>query len=186
MRKQLLIVLLVCTSGQLLARKVRMSIQDAILTAELIVVGTIADTAGDTYTLTIDELVHGQPNGPNIRVRKWKEWTCDSRNFKIEQGQRLVLLLKRDSLGYAPINESTGEIVIRNDSLAPHYQRVRPMPLADFTEGIRIVRCHYKPDPAPTQKMGEFCSQLDWDAVRRSDGFAAVLIRKIEYDESMR
>ena len=163
-----------------------MSIYDVILSADLVVVGSIEDPSDEAYTFNIEEIVHGTVEGSSISVQKWKEWTCDSRAFEIKKGQRLVLLLRLDSLGYSPINASTGEIPIVNDSIALRYEPLRPMPVPEFTRGVRVLRCRYPPAALPAQNEREFCSTLDWKAARKSDEFCAWMIRKIEDREARR
>lgn len=178
MRSTLLLVLL-CCSATLSAKKMTMFMLDVILRADLVVVGTIDDPSGDAYTLIVDEVVHGSPASSIIRVRKWQPWICDSRIFKIERGQRLVLLLQRDSLGYMPINASTGEIPIENDSIVLRYQG-KKMPVVEFTRAVHLVCCFYRPDPRKPSGSELPCHGIDREAALRSEDYAGQLLRQMQ------
>lgn len=84
--------------------------------ADLIVDGTISKVSKNEYEFEISQFVKGK-SGSKIKVLIWKEWLCDPRIKELKSGQRLILFLEKTSYGnFAPINDSTGEIYIDNDS----------------------------------------------------------------------
>lgn len=145
---RILILLAIIGSAPCSAKKMEMDMGSVILNAELIVVGEIISNGIGSYSFRIQETLHGDTSLRNIRVDKWKEWTCDTRSFEIAKGQRLVLLLGKGKSGYYPFNDSTGEIPIANDSIRARsgYYDVLPRSLSvrEFAEAVRALRacCH--------------------------------------------
>lgn len=87
-----------------------------ISSADLIVDGKVSKVSKNEYEFTISEFVKGK-SGFKINVSIWEEWLCDPRIKVLAKGQRLILFLKKTENGnYAPINESTGEIYVDNDT----------------------------------------------------------------------
>jgi hypothetical protein len=83
--------------------------------ADLIVDGKISKVSSNEYELEIDDFVKGQ-SSTSIKVKIWKEWTCDSRIEKAQIGQRLILFLTQSENGkYEIINGSTGELIVGKD-----------------------------------------------------------------------
>jgi len=84
--------------------------------ADLIVDGTISKVSKKEYEFTISQFVKGK-SALKIKVSIWKEWICDPRIKELKTGQRLILFLEKSPYGnFSPINDSTGEIYIDNDS----------------------------------------------------------------------
>lgn len=125
-----------------------MAIESVILSADLIVIGEILNDGIGTYAFSVQETLYGDTALKTIRVKKWEEWACDSRDFKINEGQMLLLLLGKDVSDYYPINASTGEIPIQGDSIPAHngYYDVLPhaVPMREFGAAVRALRacCH--------------------------------------------
>ncbi|SFD90361.1 hypothetical protein SAMN05216297_11491 [Flavobacterium phragmitis] len=52
-----------------------------------------------------------------INVVIWEEWLCDPRIKELKKGQRLILFLEKLPNGsFYPVNESTGELYVDNNS----------------------------------------------------------------------
>ena len=140
----LLLAGLLLSAGLCSAKKMEMAIESVILSADLIVIGEIVSDGIDTYVFSVQETLHGDTALKTIRVKKWEEWTCDSRDFKIKEGQQLILLLGKDDSDYYPINASTGEIPIRHGSIPSRngYYDVLPraVPVLEFSEAVRALR----------------------------------------------
>jgi hypothetical protein len=130
------------------AKKVQMAIESVILSADLIVIGEIKSVGIGSYAFSIQQTLHGDTALKTIHVQKWKEWTCDARSFELEKGQRLVLLLGKGRSGYYPINASTGEIPIRQDTIPSRsgYYEILPhaTTVEEFGTAVRALRgcCH--------------------------------------------
>jgi hypothetical protein len=138
-----------CLFMKVEAKKYVYGMDVVVLTADLIVIGTIQGEAAGAYSFRIEETIHGTPDNIVITVKKWKQWTCDYRTFKITPGQRLLLLLSHDGGHYSPINESTGEIPMENDSLELYHERAvvvdnairgYRMHLNEFREAAKALR----------------------------------------------
>lgn len=87
-----------------------------IAKSDLIVDGTISKVSKNEYEFTISQFVKGK-SGSKIKVQIWKEWICDPRIKELKIGQRLILFLENLPNGnFSPINDSTGEIYVDNDS----------------------------------------------------------------------
>ncbi|CAI2768077.1 hypothetical protein [Flavobacterium collinsii] len=87
-----------------------------IAKADLIVDGTISKVSKNEYEFTISQFVKGK-SALKIKVSIWKEWICDPRIKELKTGQRLILFLEKSPNGnFNPINDSTGEIYVDNDS----------------------------------------------------------------------
>jgi hypothetical protein len=87
-----------------------------IAKADLIVDGTISKVSKNEYEFTISQFVKGR-SALKIKVSIWKEWICDPRIKELKTGQRLILFLEKSPNGnFSPINDSTGEIYVDNDS----------------------------------------------------------------------
>ncbi|MEN2399502.1 hypothetical protein GKZ90_0006920 [Flavobacterium sp. MC2016-06] len=87
-----------------------------IAKADLIVDGTISKVSKNEYEFTISQFVKGKSSA-KIKVSIWKEWLCDPRIKELKTGQRLILFLEKTAYGnFSPINGSTGEIYVDNDS----------------------------------------------------------------------
>ena len=87
-----------------------------IAKADLIVDGTISKVSKNEYEFTISQFVKGR-SALKIKVSIWKEWICDPRIKELKTGQRLILFLEKSPSGnFSPINDSTGEIYVDNDS----------------------------------------------------------------------
>ncbi|WP_123907092.1 hypothetical protein [Flavobacterium johnsoniae] len=87
-----------------------------IAKANLIVDGTISKVSKNEYEFTISQFVKGK-SGSKIKVSIWKEWICDPRIKELKTGQRLILFLEKTPYGnFSPINDSSGEIYVENDS----------------------------------------------------------------------
>jgi len=144
----LLLTTLLLSTGLCSAKKMQMAIESVILSADLIVIGEIKSDGVGSYVFGIQETLYGDSSLQTVRVQKWKEWTCDSRGFEIRKGQRLVLLLGKGKAGYYPVNDSTGEIPLRQDTVPsgngfyevlPHAAHIK-----EFGEAVRALRmcCH--------------------------------------------
>lgn len=161
MRGALLSIMLLST-GLCWAKKMEMAIESVILSADLIVIGEIENDGIGSYKFSVQETLHGDTALKTIRVKKWEEWTCDSRSFKVKKGQRLLLLLGKDDSDYYPINASTGEIPIRHGSIPPRngYYDVLPraVPIEEFSEAVLALRacCHI------TAVRNDFGYFYDW------------------------
>ncbi|MFB9080478.1 hypothetical protein ACFFLS_20300 [Flavobacterium procerum] len=84
--------------------------------AVLIVDGTISKVSKKEYQFTISEFVKGKSN-LKINVVIWEEWLCDPRIKELKAGQRLILFLEKLPNGnFYPINESTGELYVDDNS----------------------------------------------------------------------
>ncbi|WP_433763773.1 hypothetical protein [Flavobacterium ginsenosidimutans] len=84
--------------------------------AVLIVDGKISKVSENEYQFTINEFVKGKSSS-KINVAIWKEWICDPRIKELKTGQRLILFLEKLPNGnYYPINDSTGELYVDNNS----------------------------------------------------------------------
>ncbi|WP_123947548.1 hypothetical protein [Flavobacterium reichenbachii] len=84
--------------------------------AVLIVDGTVSKISKNEYQFTITQFIKGKSSS-KINVVIWKEWLCDPRIKELKAGQRLILFLEKTPYGnFAPINDSTGEIYIDNDT----------------------------------------------------------------------
>lgn len=84
--------------------------------ADLIVDGTISKVSKNDYEFTINQFIKGN-SVSKIKVSIWEEWLCDPRIKELKTGQRLILFLERNSYGnLTPINESTGELYIDNNT----------------------------------------------------------------------
>jgi hypothetical protein len=144
------------------AKKMEMAIESVILSADLIVIGQIESDGIGSYAFSVQETLHGDTALKTIRVKKWKEWTCDSRDFKIKKGQRLLLLLGKEESDYYPINASTGEVPVRHGSIPSRngYYDVLPraVPVEEFSEAVRALRacCHI------TAVRNDFGYFYDW------------------------
>ena len=87
-----------------------------IAKADLIVDGTISKVSKNEYEFTISQFVKGR-SALKIKVSIWNEWICDPRIKELKNGQRLILFLEKSPNGnFSPINDSTGEIYVDNDS----------------------------------------------------------------------
>lgn len=130
------------------AKKMVMAMESVILHADLIVIGEVESVGTGSYSFRISETVSGPADLQTIRVEKWEEWTCDQRGFVIKPGQKLLLLLDKSGSHYGPINDSTREIALRNDSVPARsgFYDVLPRPVstAEFSEAARALRacCH--------------------------------------------
>jgi hypothetical protein len=184
--------LLIALSGpSLFAKKMITGIDAVILSADLIVVGVIEHNGSGTYSFRVDRTVYGDTSLHSISVVKWKEWTCDTRMFKIQRGQQLVLLLSHDEKGFHPINASTGEIPVEKDSIVLRYEERVHVPyeshpyrltVQEFCDGVTaLLHCcklqgelGYFHDPIWT------CSDDERTTVRKKEDFAAWLYRRVE------
>jgi hypothetical protein len=87
-----------------------------IAKSDLIVDGTISKVSKNEYESTISQFVKGK-SVSKIKVSIWKEWICDPRIKELKICQRLILFLEKLPNGnFNPINDSTGEIYVDNDS----------------------------------------------------------------------
>ena len=191
MRGLLLTILILC-AGLCSAKKVEMAIEPVILSADLIAIGEINSDGIGAYSFTVEETLHGDTSLKTIDVQKWKEWTCDSRDFKIKKGQRLLLLLGKEGSNYYPINASTGEIPIRHGSIPSRngYYDVHPrtIPVSEFSEAVRALRacCHIT---AVRNDFGYFydwvwdCSPEDRSARTAKNEMAKLLFERMDKRE---
>lgn len=84
--------------------------------ADLIVDGVISKVSKDKYEFTISQFVKGR-SAIKINVSIWKEWLCDPRIKELKPGQRLILFLEKTTYGnYSPINQSTGELYVDDNT----------------------------------------------------------------------
>lgn len=84
--------------------------------AVLIVDGTISKVSKNEYEFTISQFIKGK-SSTKINVAIWKEWLCDPRMKELKSGQRMILFLEKSPYGnFYPINESTGELYVDNDT----------------------------------------------------------------------
>lgn len=106
--------------------------------ADLIVVGSIVSVSRKDVTVQVEDRVYGTCK-EQITVAKWKEWTCDQRSAPYQVGQRLLLLLEKGVEEYITINASTGELLVKNDSVTV-YREDRRFQLEQFVETLADVR----------------------------------------------
>lgn len=106
--------------------------------ADLIVVGTIISVSRKEVTIQVEERAYGSCE-EQITVAKWEEWACDQRFAPYKVGQRLLLLLNWIDGRYFPINASTGELQVKNDSVTVCGGDQR-FQLKQFTEVLAEVR----------------------------------------------
>lgn len=106
--------------------------------ADLIIVGSIIAVSHKDVTVQVEERVYGTCE-ERITVLKWEEWTCDQRFAPYHVGQRLLLLLDKGDEGYTPINASTGELHVENDSVTVNREDQR-FELKQLTGSIADVR----------------------------------------------
>lgn len=111
--------------------------------ADLIVVGEITAVRANSVLLRVEEKVYGTCSDSVITVARWKEWTCDVRFAPYEKGQRLLLLLAKDKDRYTPINASTGELPVQQDSVSVHRESER-FALSELTSALRDVRTCFR------------------------------------------
>ncbi|PBJ15760.1 hypothetical protein [Flavobacterium sp. ACN6] len=84
--------------------------------ADLIVDGVVSKVSKDKYEFTISQFLKGR-SAIKISISLWKEWLCDSRIKELKPGQRLILFLEKTAYGnFIPINQSTGELYVDNDT----------------------------------------------------------------------
>jgi len=68
--------------------------------SDAIVVGTIAEVAEDTYSLTVEEVLAGAVmEGEALTVRRFRDWLCAWRWADYEVGQKLLVFLNRGDKG---------------------------------------------------------------------------------------
>ncbi len=134
------LALLICwlCSSQADAKKHIWPFACVVHSADLIVVGEIIAVRAHSVLLRIEENVFGTCADSVITVERWKEWTCDMRFAPYEKGQRLLLLLAKDKDRYAPINASTGELPVQQDSVSVRGNE--RFALGELTSAMRDVR----------------------------------------------
>jgi len=105
--------------------------------ADLIVDGKISNIQSNEYELEIDEFLKGESSRV-IKVKMWKEWTCDRRIEKTEIGQRLILFLTDDKNGkFEIINGSTGELIVRKDNSVNTFTNLELPSVSETKSGIQ-------------------------------------------------
>ena len=112
-----------------------------ISNADLIVEGQIIEVSSsqNQYQFEITDFIKGQ-SSQKISVDIWEEWTCDHRIESPKIGQKLLLFLTKNTTNqYQIINDSTGELFIRdNDSLETFsYYKIFPK-LYELKKGIKL------------------------------------------------
>lgn len=141
---RIILALLLCwlCSSQAHAKKHIWPFACVVHSADLIVVGEITAVRAHSVRLRIEGTVFGSCNDSVITVERWKEWTCDTRFAPYAQGQRLLMLLAKHNDRYAPINASTGELPVQQDSVSvPGNERFA---LGELTSAMRDVRTCFK------------------------------------------
>ena len=181
------------------AKKMIMGIDAVILSADLIVVGEITRADPNAYYFRIDETLYVRDTAWHVtstRVNVWEEWTCDWRDFDIVEGQRLLLLLRKGKHGFSPINASTGEIPLRNDSLilrneekvhVDYESHPYRLSFAEFRAGVLALRQCAHMDEEEVDDLGFFPGSAKWlceettiaGYLKRED-FTGWLFRKTE------
>ena len=118
-----------------------------ISNADLIVEGQIIEVSSsqNQYQFEITDFIKGQ-SSQKISVDIWEEWTCDHRIESPKIGQKLLLFLTKNTTNqYQIINDSTGELFIRdNDSLETFsYYKIFPK-LDELKKGIKLFDESFK------------------------------------------
>jgi hypothetical protein len=98
------------------AKKMVLPLEVVAGMADLIVIGEIDEANSKTYKFKISRTLKGE-NDETIKVKMFKEWTCDVRMEKAKKGQKLFLFLLKKDDGYEIINGSTGELFIKEDKI---------------------------------------------------------------------
>ncbi|MBW4362821.1 hypothetical protein [Flavobacterium taihuense] len=114
MKHTIIFLLIIFSTLKVEAKKIVSPIEIISGMADIIVIGEIDIVKDNSYTFKISETIKGQVY-KTISVRKFKEWTCDTRFGKVKKGQRLCLFLKKGSTNWTIINGSTGELLILNN-----------------------------------------------------------------------
>ncbi len=86
------------------------SLHGMLLDPDLIIVGTIRDLDAETFTLEVEDVLHGGAKvGDRIMVKRFRNWGCGIRHAEYAVGQREVAILKLEADGTYKTNSGTGE-----------------------------------------------------------------------------
>ncbi|MRX39985.1 hypothetical protein GJU43_11925 [Flavobacterium sp. LC2016-23] len=138
------LVMLLNTSFNYAFKKHELPYSIVIAKADLIVDGIISKVSKDKYEFTIKQFVKGK-SPLKIKVSIWNEWICDPRIKELKTGQRLILFLEKSpNDNFSPINDSTGEIYIDNDSFINIFLPKEFVNPTVLKEGISMFLQTYK------------------------------------------
>lgn len=159
----------------------------AIVTSksDLIVEGKINEIFDGKYNFTVQDYLKG--NSPEIiKVNKWKEWICDSRQIKHEIGQNLILFLQKNNKGeYNIINGSTGELIINNDGniLRDKYQKLPNQ--TTIKEGVKLLlkSIRYTGELYYGGEFEVLVNKTEFEKMRKENEFYFKSTVRIEYQK---
>lgn len=107
--------------------------------------GEIIAVKNNSYSFKINDYLKGN-SLQVILVTMFEEWTCDNRFDKPKIGQKLCLFLKKKKSGWEISNGSTGEILIKENSITLNFEEYKntdykytpyQLSLVEFKNGIR-------------------------------------------------
>lgn len=142
MKFLLSILLFLAFSATCHAKKFFYPIEIVAGMADLIVVGEISKVDSNSYEFLIKETVKGSETG-SIKVKMFEEWTCDSRRFKAEVGQKLFLFLEKGLFKYEIINGSTGELFIKHEKVLRIIDKNEPT-VTDLVSALKSFTTAYR------------------------------------------
>jgi hypothetical protein len=97
--------------------------------AKVIAAGTIAALDDERFSLRVEHWVWGAPEVAELRVRRFKDWTCASRWAKYEVGQRVVVFLAKQEDGWRILSGGgEGEMPLVGDRVVlRRYEALEPV-----------------------------------------------------------
>ena len=94
---RLLFLIMLFTSSLVHSRKRALPFGVIFCKSDLIIDGKIKDIQDDYYTFEIDFYLKGKSD-KNIKVLRWKDWSCDKHIRDLIPNQRLLLFLIKKKL----------------------------------------------------------------------------------------
>lgn len=122
------------------------SLHGMLADSDVIVVGTIRDLDAETFTLEVEEVLHGGAKvGNRIKVTRFRNWGCGVRHAEYAVGQREVAILKLEADGTYKTNSTTGDAEfplsgpdVSLGAEASYYKlTVQTVPVATFIDAVR-------------------------------------------------
>lgn len=193
------------------AKYAPLALHDLVGASDLIVIGSISQLNSKSFILEVSQVIAGDYDKGQIKVEKFKDWTCAARWCKYDKGQNVMLFLEKPDKNNSSfsIRSGGGEgempvvdefVYYRGRSIDDIPQEIykvfgeslygQKISLEEFINSIQQYRKCFQVETDKSsgfsiKSIQQLCSPTEIESYRKSSKLSAHLVKSTLTDDKM-